>query len=127
MVPHSAAIERLWSMMASIHTKSRNRLKLEKVVGAAAVKMQIHKDKQEELRFQAAGKKQLIPSGPKEDEVTLQNQPELEEEVMDIEELIDEYRLLESEDAEEVAALEGEISQLNDAGFIQLSDFFKVD
>ena len=89
--------------------------------------MQIHKDKQEELRFRAAGRKQLIPSGPKEDEVTLQNQPELEEKVMHTEELINEYRLLESEDAEEVPALEEEIAQLNDAGFIQLSDFFKVD
>ena len=59
--------------------------------------------------------------------MTLQNQPELEEEVMDVEGLIDEYRLLESEDAEEVPALEEEIIQLNDAGFIQLSDFFKVD
>ena len=43
--PHAAHIERLWSMMDGIHTKSRNRLAMEKVMSAASVKLEIVRDR----------------------------------------------------------------------------------
>ena len=38
--PHAAHIERLWCVMDGIHTKSRNRLALSKVTGAASIQLE---------------------------------------------------------------------------------------
>ena len=45
MCHHSAAIERIWSLMSNIHTKARNRLLLEKVVGSAVLKLDIIRER----------------------------------------------------------------------------------
>ena len=43
--PHAAGIERVWSVMDGIHTKSRNRLTLPKVIGAASIKLEIQRNR----------------------------------------------------------------------------------
>ena len=46
--PHAAHIERLWCVMDGIHTKSRNRLALSTVAGAASIKLEIARSRSRE-------------------------------------------------------------------------------
>lgn len=62
VLPHSAAIERTWSIMTNIHTKSRNRLLPNKVLGLARVKMEIIAKRKAEVAEKSKKRPAIVPT-----------------------------------------------------------------
>ena len=59
MGPHAAGIERIWSVMDGIHTKSRNSLSIEKVTAATTAKLQIQRERCNAAEMREQTKKRL--------------------------------------------------------------------
>ena len=101
---HSAALERVWSLMGNTHTKTRNRLSAEKVTSLALLKMDVVRKRKAVEAVKATMKRSTnlrssevaesgIPAAimPLTEEDSTFEAPDADDLIQELEELIDYY------------------------------------